>query len=91
MCYRYQHPNILELLGCFSDEGRYCLVYPYLPSGSLFQRLHHQVDLEFTCLPTEDVHPAVCPPQKACSCVRLVARSNAKTGSELTVDECTVV
>uniref|UniRef100_A0A7N6B5G4 Interleukin-1 receptor-associated kinase 3 n=1 Tax=Anabas testudineus TaxID=64144 RepID=A0A7N6B5G4_ANATE len=38
----YQHPNILELLGCFSDEGRYCLVYPYLPSGSLFQRLHHQ-------------------------------------------------
>ncbi|XP_040886526.1 interleukin-1 receptor-associated kinase 3 isoform X2 [Toxotes jaculatrix] len=38
----YQHPNILPLSGCFSDEGHYCLVYPYLPSGSLFRRLHHQ-------------------------------------------------
>ncbi|KAM7366773.1 hypothetical protein PAMP_014720 [Pampus punctatissimus] len=39
---QYQHPNILDLLGCFSDEERYCLVYPYLPNGSLFHRLHHQ-------------------------------------------------
>ncbi|XP_029016933.1 interleukin-1 receptor-associated kinase 3 isoform X2 [Betta splendens] len=39
----HQHPNILELLGCFSDERRYCLVYPFLPSGSLFHRLHHRV------------------------------------------------
>ncbi|XP_031725711.1 interleukin-1 receptor-associated kinase 3 isoform X1 [Anarrhichthys ocellatus] len=38
----YRHPNILDLLCCFSDEGRYCLVYPYLPNGSLFHRLHHQ-------------------------------------------------
>ncbi|XP_070784859.1 interleukin-1 receptor-associated kinase 3 isoform X2 [Enoplosus armatus] len=38
----YQHPNILELLCCFSDEGRYCLVHPYLPNGSLFRRLHRQ-------------------------------------------------
>lgn len=38
----HQHPNILELWGCFSDEVRYCLVYPYLPSGSLFYRLHTQ-------------------------------------------------
>ncbi|KAM3858919.1 interleukin-1 receptor-associated kinase 3 [Diretmus argenteus] len=38
----YHHPNILALLGCFSDEGRYCLVYPYLPNGSLYHRLHHQ-------------------------------------------------
>ncbi|KAA8579898.1 hypothetical protein FQN60_005433 [Etheostoma spectabile] len=38
----YQHPNILDLLCCFSDEDRYCLVYPYLPNGSLFHRLHHQ-------------------------------------------------
>ncbi|XP_075932402.1 interleukin-1 receptor-associated kinase 3 isoform X3 [Anarhichas minor] len=38
----YRHPNILDLLCYFSDEGRYCLVYPYLPNGSLFHRLHHQ-------------------------------------------------
>ncbi|KAM6896802.1 interleukin-1 receptor-associated kinase 3 [Lycodopsis pacificus] len=38
----YRHPNILDPLCCFSDEGRYCLVYPYLPNGSLFHRLHHQ-------------------------------------------------
>ncbi|TDG96957.1 hypothetical protein EPR50_G00234570 [Perca flavescens] len=38
----YQHPNILDLLCCFSDEDRYCLVYLYLPNGSLFHRLHHR-------------------------------------------------
>uniref|UniRef100_UPI003AAF5FF7 interleukin-1 receptor-associated kinase 3 isoform X1 n=1 Tax=Centroberyx gerrardi TaxID=166262 RepID=UPI003AAF5FF7 len=38
----YQHPNILDLLGCFSDKGHYCLVYPYLPNGSLYHKLHHQ-------------------------------------------------
>ncbi|XP_061921642.1 interleukin-1 receptor-associated kinase 3 isoform X2 [Entelurus aequoreus] len=37
-----RHPNILELLGCFSDESRYCLVYPYMHKGSLFHALHHQ-------------------------------------------------
>ncbi|XP_071187823.1 interleukin-1 receptor-associated kinase 3 isoform X4 [Salvelinus alpinus] len=42
----YQHPNILELLGCYSDGDRYWLVYPYLPSGSLFHRLHGQVIME---------------------------------------------
>ncbi|XP_070709927.1 interleukin-1 receptor-associated kinase 3 isoform X1 [Pempheris klunzingeri] len=36
------HPNILDLLCCFSEAGRHCLVYPYLPNGSLFHRLHHQ-------------------------------------------------
>lgn len=35
-----QDPNILELLGCFSDGDRYCLVYPYLQNGSLYHRLH---------------------------------------------------
>ncbi|XP_059182149.1 interleukin-1 receptor-associated kinase 3 [Centropristis striata] len=38
----YQHPNILDLLCCFSEEDRYCLVYPYLRNGSLFHRLHQQ-------------------------------------------------
>ncbi|KAM4615338.1 interleukin-1 receptor-associated kinase 3 isoform 3-T3 [Polymixia lowei] len=42
----YQHPNILDLLGCFSDEGSYCLVYPYLSNGSLHHRLHGQVIME---------------------------------------------
>ncbi|XP_057711727.1 interleukin-1 receptor-associated kinase 3 [Corythoichthys intestinalis] len=37
-----QHPNIIECLGCFSDERCYCLVYPYLPKGSLFHRLHRE-------------------------------------------------
>ncbi|CAL8323144.1 unnamed protein product [Lota lota] len=36
----FQHPNILDLLGCFSEDGNYCLVYPYLPNGSLHHRLH---------------------------------------------------
>nr|QKY59695.1 interleukin-1 receptor-associated kinase 3 [Boleophthalmus pectinirostris] len=35
-----QHPNILELLSCFSEGDKYCLVYPYLPNGSLSVRLH---------------------------------------------------
>nr|XP_057922570.1 interleukin-1 receptor-associated kinase 3 isoform X2 [Doryrhamphus excisus] len=37
-----RHPNILELLGCFSDERRYCVVYPYMRKGSLFRRLHRE-------------------------------------------------
>ncbi|XP_062384199.1 interleukin-1 receptor-associated kinase 3 [Sardina pilchardus] len=38
----YQHPNILELCGCFSDGDRYFLVYPFLPNGSLHNKLHNQ-------------------------------------------------
>ncbi|KAJ3612559.1 hypothetical protein NHX12_020830 [Muraenolepis orangiensis] len=38
----FQHPNILDGLCCFSEEGNYGLVYPYLPYGSLQSRLHHQ-------------------------------------------------
>ncbi|XP_016390517.1 interleukin-1 receptor-associated kinase 3-like isoform X2 [Sinocyclocheilus rhinocerous] len=39
----YQHPNILELWGSFSEADRFCLVYPYLHNGSLFHRLHEEV------------------------------------------------
>ncbi|CAL8405193.1 unnamed protein product [Arctogadus glacialis] len=36
----FQHPNILNLLGCFLEDGNHCLVYPYLADGSLHHRLH---------------------------------------------------
>uniref|UniRef100_W5NH08 Interleukin 1 receptor associated kinase 3 n=1 Tax=Lepisosteus oculatus TaxID=7918 RepID=W5NH08_LEPOC len=36
----YHHPNILALSGYCSEEGKYCLVYPYMSNGSLFHRLH---------------------------------------------------
>uniref|UniRef100_A0A3P8WGG6 Interleukin-1 receptor-associated kinase 3 n=1 Tax=Cynoglossus semilaevis TaxID=244447 RepID=A0A3P8WGG6_CYNSE len=45
--HRVYHPNILHPIGCFSDEGNYCLVYPYLPNGSLYHRLHQQVNHTF--------------------------------------------
>ncbi|KAL7828039.1 hypothetical protein AOLI_G00311910 [Acnodon oligacanthus] len=38
----YQHPNILELWGSFSEGEHYCLVSPFLPNGSLFSRLHSE-------------------------------------------------
>ncbi|TSK13274.1 Interleukin-1 receptor-associated kinase 3 [Bagarius yarrelli] len=38
------HPNILELWGGFSEDERYCLVYPFMPNGSLFHKLHNQVN-----------------------------------------------
>lgn len=41
----YQHPNILELWGSFSQEDHFCLVYPYLHNGSLFHRLHEEVKM----------------------------------------------
>ncbi|KAM8974023.1 interleukin-1 receptor-associated kinase 3 [Pelodytes ibericus] len=36
---RFQHPNILQLLGYYSDDERTCLVYPYITNGSLFDRI----------------------------------------------------
>ncbi|XP_028810457.1 interleukin-1 receptor-associated kinase 3 [Denticeps clupeoides] len=39
----HQHPNILELWASFSEGDHYCLVYPYMSSGSLFNRLHNKV------------------------------------------------
>ncbi|XP_027007475.2 interleukin-1 receptor-associated kinase 3 [Tachysurus fulvidraco] len=38
----FDHPNILELWGCFSEDERYCLVYPFMSNGSLFHRLHNE-------------------------------------------------
>ncbi|XP_053319219.1 interleukin-1 receptor-associated kinase 3 isoform X2 [Spea bombifrons] len=37
---RFQHPNIIELLGYFSSDETTCLVYPYLVNGSLYDRIH---------------------------------------------------
>ncbi|XP_074125815.1 interleukin-1 receptor-associated kinase 3 isoform X1 [Sminthopsis crassicaudata] len=34
-----QHPNILELVAYFMEAERFCLVYPYMSNGSLFDRL----------------------------------------------------
>uniref|UniRef100_A0A8C2HX75 Interleukin-1 receptor-associated kinase 3 n=1 Tax=Cyprinus carpio TaxID=7962 RepID=A0A8C2HX75_CYPCA len=45
----YQHPNILELWGSFSEADRFCLVYPYLHNGSLFHRLHEEVQRPLSC------------------------------------------
>ncbi|XP_075065586.1 interleukin-1 receptor-associated kinase 3 [Mixophyes fleayi] len=37
---RFQHSNILELLGFITEEGKTCLLYPYMSNGSLFHRIH---------------------------------------------------
>ncbi|XP_074082308.1 interleukin-1 receptor-associated kinase 3 isoform X2 [Macrotis lagotis] len=34
-----QHPNILELVAYFMEAEKFCLVYPYMSNGSLFDRL----------------------------------------------------
>ncbi|XP_076861163.1 interleukin-1 receptor-associated kinase 3 isoform X2 [Brachyhypopomus gauderio] len=44
----YQHPNILDLWGSFSEGERYCLVYPFQCNGSLFQRLHEETERPLT-------------------------------------------
>ncbi|XP_056585828.1 interleukin-1 receptor-associated kinase 1 [Triplophysa dalaica] len=37
---QYRHPNIMELVG-YSIQGQiYCLIYVYMPNGSLEDRLH---------------------------------------------------
>lgn len=36
---RFQHPNILELAAYFTESEKFCLVYPYMRNGSLFDRL----------------------------------------------------
>ncbi|XP_007940946.2 interleukin-1 receptor-associated kinase 3 [Orycteropus afer afer] len=35
----FHHPNILELAAYFTETEKFCLVYPYMENGSLFDRL----------------------------------------------------
>ncbi|XP_006886129.1 PREDICTED: interleukin-1 receptor-associated kinase 3 [Elephantulus edwardii] len=35
----FHHPNILELTAYFTETEKFCLVYPYMVNGSLFDRL----------------------------------------------------
>uniref|UniRef100_A0A8D1NMN4 Interleukin-1 receptor-associated kinase 3 n=1 Tax=Sus scrofa TaxID=9823 RepID=A0A8D1NMN4_PIG len=35
----FHHPNILELVAYFTKSEKFCLVYPYMRNGSLFDRL----------------------------------------------------
>ncbi|XP_023499869.1 interleukin-1 receptor-associated kinase 3 isoform X1 [Equus caballus] len=35
----FHHPNILELAAYFTESDKFCLVYPYMRNGSLFDRL----------------------------------------------------
>ncbi|XP_053481695.1 interleukin-1 receptor-associated kinase 1 isoform X4 [Ictalurus furcatus] len=37
---QYRHPNIMDLVGYSVEGGAYCLIYVYMPSGSLEDRLH---------------------------------------------------
>uniref|UniRef100_G1MJG7 Interleukin 1 receptor associated kinase 1 n=1 Tax=Ailuropoda melanoleuca TaxID=9646 RepID=G1MJG7_AILME len=39
---RFRHPNIVDFAGYCAQSGFYCLVYGFLPSGSLEDRLHCQ-------------------------------------------------
>ncbi|NXS96065.1 IRAK2 protein, partial [Jacana jacana] len=39
ICFRCCHVNILQLLGFSVETGLHCLIYPYLPNGSLQNQL----------------------------------------------------
>ncbi|XP_061474494.1 interleukin-1 receptor-associated kinase-like 2 isoform X2 [Rhineura floridana] len=41
-CFRCCHPNILRLLGFSVETGFHCLIHPYMPNGSLMDRLQCQ-------------------------------------------------
>ncbi|XP_052026651.1 interleukin-1 receptor-associated kinase 1 isoform X5 [Apodemus sylvaticus] len=43
---RFRHPNIVDFAGYCAENGFYCLVYGFLPNGSLEDQLHLQVILE---------------------------------------------
>ncbi|KAH0628814.1 hypothetical protein JD844_010367 [Phrynosoma platyrhinos] len=40
---RFRHPNIVEFAGYCAEQGNFCLVYVFLPKGSLDDHLHKQV------------------------------------------------
>ncbi|KAJ6668279.1 hypothetical protein lerEdw1_015656 [Lerista edwardsae] len=42
ICFRCCHHNILRLLGFSVESGFHCLIYPYMPNGSLLDRLQCQ-------------------------------------------------
>ncbi|XP_060109047.1 interleukin-1 receptor-associated kinase 1 [Heteronotia binoei] len=42
---RFRHPNIVEFAGCCAEAGNFCLVYVFLPKGSLEDHLHGQAGL----------------------------------------------
>uniref|UniRef100_A0A8C6Z4L2 Interleukin-1 receptor-associated kinase-like 2 n=1 Tax=Nothoprocta perdicaria TaxID=30464 RepID=A0A8C6Z4L2_NOTPE len=44
ICFRCCHVNILQLLGFSVETGLHCLIYPYLPNGSLQNKLSCQDD-----------------------------------------------
>ncbi|XP_044307197.1 interleukin-1 receptor-associated kinase-like 2 isoform X1 [Varanus komodoensis] len=46
ICFRCCHPNILRLLGFSVDTGFHCLIYPYMPNGSLMDQLQCQGDFK---------------------------------------------
>ncbi|KAJ7317435.1 hypothetical protein JRQ81_003597 [Phrynocephalus forsythii] len=39
---RFRHPNIIEFAGYCAEQGNFCLVYVFLPKGSLEDHLHRQ-------------------------------------------------
>lgn len=45
LCNRFRHPNIVDFAGYCAESGFYCLVYGFLPNGSLEDQLHLQVVL----------------------------------------------
>ncbi|XP_015264306.1 PREDICTED: interleukin-1 receptor-associated kinase 1 [Gekko japonicus] len=42
---RFRHPNIVEFAGYCAEGGNFCLVYVFLPKGSLEDHLHGQAGL----------------------------------------------
>ncbi|XP_009282013.1 PREDICTED: interleukin-1 receptor-associated kinase-like 2 [Aptenodytes forsteri] len=44
ICFRCCHVNILQLLGFSVETGLHCLIYPYMPNGSLQNKLQCQDD-----------------------------------------------